>query len=308
MGNNGKEKAKQLIAMQNKISKLFEAQLSEWELAKTNYSALNQAKIRKIFFEGFHIAIQFNAERIQSTCANKPNQKEHNNSCFLCKENLPTEQKGISFENVFTILCNPYPVFSKHLTIASNKHIPQSIKGNLLTMLNLAKALPDFIIFYNGPKCGASAPMHLHFQAGPKHEFPLYNDFTAIKERHGIDSQSPMIKDGLRTFHVLEGTDSNELLEKFNGLTSNFVSEFDDISQEPNLNILLWFENNHWTICIFRRKEHRPTQFYEEGDKQILISPAAVEMAGLLISPRVTDFEKITKNDLLDIYKQVIEE
>ena len=294
--------------MHNKISELFENQLSEWDLARTNYNALNHVKVRKIFFEGFHTTIQFNTERIRSTCADKANQKEHNNSCFLCKENLPTEQKGISFENDFTILCNPYPVFSKHLTIASNKHIPQSIKWNLPTMLNLAKALPDFIVFYNGPECGASAPMHLHFQAGPKQEFPLYNDFIAIKERYGTNSQAFIIKDGLRVFHILEGTDSNVLSDTFNRLTLNIVPQSDDISQEPNLNILLWFENNHWIICIFRRKKHRPTQFYEEGDKQILISPAAVEMAGLLITPRIADFEKITKKDLFDIYGQVIEE
>ena len=286
------------------VSELFESQLQEWRLAKDNYEGLNHIKTKEIYFDGFSINVQFNPGRVRSTCAaDMQNQTKRPVSCFLCAENRPVEQKGILFEKDFTILCNPYPVFSRHLTIASNEHKPQSIAGNLPVMLRLAQALPSFIVFYNGPECGASAPMHLHFQAGIKHEFPIHNNFAALKNRFTYISktnfQSQMIKDGIRTFYVLEG-DNPEVLANL------FAREFCHEGKEPNLNILAWSENKHWTICIFKRKQHRPSQFYEEGDLQILVSPAAVEMAGLLITPRLTDFEKINKTNLCDIYKQVI--
>jgi len=220
----------------------------------------------------------------------------------LCAENRPVEQDGIPFED-FTILCNPYPVFSKHLTIAGNEHKPQSIIGNLPAMLRLARILPSFAVFYNGPECGASAPMHLHFQAGTKQEFPIYNDFATLKKRFACtpttDSRSLMIRDGVRTFYVLQGDNPENLAD-------SFTQEFCHAGKEPNLNVLVWYGNKQWTICVFERKQHRPAQFYEKGDAQLLISPAAVEMAGLFITPRLTDFEKISKADLCDIYNQVV--
>ena len=295
--------------MYQQILELFNDQLLNWKLARDNYDALSHAKTKKISFDGFDIQIQFNQERIRSTCAAKPSREKSHSSCFLCKENLPEEQKGIPFEKDFIILCNPYPVFPRHLTIANNKHIPQSIAGNVPVMLRLAKILPDFVVFYNGPECGASAPTHLHFQAGPKQEFPLYNDFSVLKNRFGTLSdasfshfksalQPLIIKDGLRIFCVLESDDPDELFAFFD-LQYNK-------GKEPNVNVLVWFENGHWTICVFERKKHRPLQYYVEGEKQLLISPGAVEMAGLFVTPRLVDFEKITKQDLCDICEQVI--
>jgi hypothetical protein len=146
--------------------------------------------------------------------------------------------------------------------------------------------------------------MHLHFQAGTKREFPIYNDFPSLKNRFarfsGTGSPFLIINDGVRTFYVLEGDNPEVLADTF---TQKFCNE----GKEPNLNILTWRENNRWTICIFKRKRHRPTQFYEERDAQLLVSPAAVEMAGLVVTPRLDDFEKITQADLVDIYTQVID-
>ena len=294
VGNHFDQREKPLEGLEGEISELFEDQLTNWKLAKDNYAALSHVQTRKISFDGFDIVIQFNPERVRSTCAGRPIPDKSHSSCFLCKENLPKEQKGIPFENDFTILCNPYPVFSKHLTIASNKHIPQTIVGNIPVMLRLSKLLPEFVVFYNGPECGASAPMHLHFQAVPKQEFPLYNDFALLAPTL---SAPQLIKDGLRVFRVLTSDNPEEL-------TALFDSQYNK-GKEPNVNILVWFENNRWTICIFERKQHRPSQFYAEGEEHLLVSPAAVEMAGLLITPRLADFEKISKDDLRNIYEQV---
>ncbi len=281
--------------MYQQILELFDDQLTNWQLARDNYAALSHVRTRKIDFDNFDIRIQFNPERVRSTCAGKHTPERSQHSCFLCKENLSKEQKGIPFEKDFTILCNPYPVFSKHLTIVNNRHIPQSIMGNLPVMLRLSKSLSEFIVFYNGPECGASAPMHLHFQAGPKQEFPLYTDWDRLS--HSKSESQLLIKDGVRIFRVLKGDDPEEL-------TALFDMQYDK-GTEPNVNVLVWFENNSWTICIFERKQHRPAQYYAEGEKRLLISPAAVEMAGLFVTPRLTDFEKISKEDLCDIYEQV---
>ena len=287
----------------------YKDRIRTWEIEarKQHRSHSNHASIamgdspqtKKIDFDGFSIHVQFNPERVKSTCAVNV---QNDDSCFLCAENRPVEQDGIPFED-FTILCNPYPVFSKHLTIAGNEHKPQSIIGNLPAMLRLARILPSFAVFYNGPECGASAPMHLHFQAGTKQEFPIYNDFATLKKRFACtpttDSRSLMIRDGVRTFYVLQGDNPENLAD-------SFTQEFCHAGKEPNLNVLVWYGNKQWTICVFERKQHRPAQFYEKGDAQLLISPAAVEMAGLFITPRLTDFEKISKADLCDIYNQVV--
>ncbi len=283
--------------MQNKILKLFEDQLILWPLAKENYKSLSRVKTREIAFDDFEVIIQFNPERVRSVAATPKMSEDLPKSCFLCKGNLPEEQQGIPFGEDFTILCNPFPVFSKHLTIASNKHIPQLIKNNFETLLQLAQNLPDFAVFYNGPQCGASAPEHLHFQAGLKTEIPLYNDFIFLKKNmKSIDNNLFKINDELRTFFVLESDDLMKLSDIF----------YQRYPREPLLNILVWYENDRWTCCVFERKQHRPKQYFAEGESQILVSPATVEMAGLIITPRLTDFEKITKADLIDIFGQVV--
>lgn len=289
------------MSIEQQITELFEDQLSGWTLARNNYEALKQVQTKQFSFDGFNMEVQFNPQRVRSTVA--PVEKtniQKQDTCFLCEENRPEEQKGIEFEQQFLILCNPYPVFPNHLTIASTIHTPQTIVRNIATMVSLAKELPGYIVFYNGPRCGASAPMHLHFQAGKKISFPLYRDFEFLKNKYGnkINENTTSIKDGVRTFHIMQGKDLRTI-EK------SFYLQFLPDKKEPDFNILTWFENEEWTICVFNRKKHRPFQFYSEGNEQLLISPASAEMAGILITPRQEDFEKITKADIEDIFRQV---
>ncbi|TVQ85312.1 MAG: DUF4922 domain-containing protein, partial [Bacteroidetes bacterium] len=159
--------------LQKKVYELLEQQTREWELAVRNYKGLE--KVEKHFFEfngGVKIGVQFNPERIYSSAAKVDDKSISERKCFLCLEHLPAEQKWVKYNHLYVILVNPFPIFPKHLTIPHRRHIDQRILEHFPELLNLARELDDFTIFYNGPRCGASAPDHFHFQAGNKGFMP----------------------------------------------------------------------------------------------------------------------------------------
>ncbi|MBP1666155.1 MAG: SpoIID/LytB domain protein, partial [Bacteroidetes bacterium] len=165
----------------DQINGFFKTQLSEWELAADNYRQLERIKTRHMTFPGFEILVQFNPERMASSSAKVDAKSIRSRPCFLCEKNRPPEQRGFRFESDFTLLVNPFPIFSRHLTIPSDQHTDQRIRYNFGKMLSLAEALPDYVIFYNGPECGASAPDHFHFQAGNIGFLPVEKDFSSGK-------------------------------------------------------------------------------------------------------------------------------
>ena len=175
-------------------------------------------------------------------------------------------------------------------------------------MLDLAAKLDDFIIFYNGPKCGASAPDHLHFQAGNKGFLPIEKDFAIGKCCQKVRRIESVIishwPDYQRGIISLKGNDKTDLIDSFNHIYNNLQMRLPD-EDEPMLNILASFEHGDWIIHIFPRTLHRPAQYFEKGEKQILLSPAAVDLGGMLITPREEDFIKISKEDVTDIFNQV---
>ena len=118
--------------------------------------------------------VQFNPGRYISTSAKVDEKSINDRKCFLCPANLPEEQKGILYEEEYLILGNPFPIFPEHFTIPNINHVPQQIKNNFPLMLKLTKDLSKhYVVLYNGPKCGASAPDHFHFQAGTKNFMPI---------------------------------------------------------------------------------------------------------------------------------------
>ena len=147
-----------------KIEKLFSDQLSSWELAKNNYTALSQVKVKELDVNGTHYKVQFNPARIVSSAAKVDTKSIQERKCFLCPANLPAVQRGLPFKENYQILVNPFPIFPKHLTVPALEHVDQRIKNRFGDMLDLATYAQDYVVFYNGPKCGASAPDHVHFQ------------------------------------------------------------------------------------------------------------------------------------------------
>jgi hypothetical protein len=228
--------------------------------------------------------------------------------CFLCSKNRPAIQVGVAFEKELTMLVNPFPIFTKHLTIPSEQHVDQRILPNFPAMLSLAEAMPDFVTFYNGPNCGASAPDHFHFQAGNKGFLPIETDFSKRKyprllsEKAGVEHWNWI--GYLRGIMTLKSINKEELILAFNRFYNKF-SDFQPDQPEPMLNILAYFYNDGWVIHIIPRKLHRPVQFFADGEKQILLSPGSVDLGGVIITPREEDFNKINASDISDIFNQV---
>ncbi len=291
------------------VSKLIVNQLLNWPFLSNNYHDLEKIKIKKLPYSDYFFNVQFNPARIKSSAAKVDKLSIENRVCFLCAKNRPKEQEAISFYDKFEILMNPYPIFPKHLTIASKDHIPQLIKHNFNWMLLLAKALPEFTIFYNGPRCGASAPDHFHFQAGTKNYMPIDTQIDSIKSNFGIKqtigaSSIWKINDLIRKFVLIESKNQSETEHIFMQLYDKLHS-FKPLTDEPDLNIHCSYAPTGWRVLIFPREKHRPWQFYAEDDSKIIFSPASVDLGGLLILPREQDFEKIDKILAWSMMKQV---
>ena len=287
---------------------LIAEQTWDWDLAAANYKGLEKVKSKTVNLpDGSSVVVQFNPERMRSSAAKVDAKSIQARPCFLCEKNRPAQQQGLPFGDDYTILINPFPIFPQHLTIPRD-HTDQLIASNFPAILDLAKALDDFTIFYNGPKCGASAPDHFHYQAGIKNFMPIEADY-----RSGKYTQSAGELDGVkietwnnynRGVISLISDDSRPLVDLFNKIHHLLgLSQPDEV--EPMLNILAYFENNQWILHLFPRVLHRPACYFAEGDAQLLISPASVDMGGVFITPRKEDFDKITGDDVAEILDQV---
>ncbi|MDX8340124.1 DUF4922 domain-containing protein [Draconibacterium sp. IB214405] len=295
-------------SISTEIKQLLTDQKNEWELAGKNFSGLENVQVREFQFDGFTVKVQFNPGRIVSSAAKVDKKSIEARPCFLCESNRPAEQRGVTFGD-YEVLVNPFPIFPEHYTIPAFAHTPQQIKGNFESMLDLAQAMEGFTLFYNGPKCGASAPDHFHFQAGNTGFMPLDTELETMTEKYAEqwfkdDVNYYVIKDGIRNFFVLESADSKALGNAFDGIYSMLDVSSDD--DEPMLNILTRYKDGGWRILVFPRALHRPSQYFAEGEENILISPASVDMGGVLITPREKDFLKISKTDIESIMRQVL--
>jgi len=298
------------------VSSLFHEQVSNWELARVNYEGLNTVRTKSFSFGDFAMNVQFNPARIVSSGAKMDAKTIAARKCFLCTENLPAEQKGVDAGN-YTILVNPFPIFPQHFTIPRKEHIDQQIKPYFAEMLELAEALDDYAVFYNGPRCGASAPDHMHFQAGTKDFLPVITDYKRMKPTHatiideGMNYQLYQLNDYCRTVYCIE----SDSIESAQSLFENLYTKWQvlpDLSLilskeegiEPMMNIVCSFEDGIWYTFLFPRKAFRPWQFTAEGDKQLMVSPATVELSGIFITPIESHFDRITKDDVISILEQ----
>jgi ATP adenylyltransferase/5',5'''-P-1,P-4-tetraphosphate phosphorylase II len=298
----------QTETLSSQIKNLLDSQIVDWELAKNNYKGLESVKVKDFSFDGFSIKIQFNPSRIISTSAKVDAKSIQERKCFLCKENLPKVQTGIDYKNEYIILVNPFPIFPEHFTIPKVDHKPQRIKENFEDILDLSKDLQDrYAVFYNGPKCGASAPDHMHFQAGIKNFMPVDYEFESIQKITLSNSDNLRIsytENYLRNFISLESPDKYQITKAFNKVYDS-IEQVEAKDDEPMMNVVASYQNDEWRIIVFPREKHRPSHYFEEGEKQILLSPASVDLGGVCITPREDDFNRITKRDIKDILTQV---
>jgi hypothetical protein len=291
------------------VEQLVNAQLKDWAFAAKNYSDLNKIQLKNLQFNGFHLIVQFNTARIISSSAKIDIDSIQKRPCFLCAQNRPINQKSIDFKETFWILVNPYPIFSQHLTIINKKHFPQLIKPYFADMMELARELPTFTIFYNGPKCGASAPDHFHFQAGTKGYMPLDYQIDKIIRQFGTIQKSGIcnvwkIDDGIRKFFHIESDDKQAVQDVFIEIYE-ILDSLNISDDEPGLNVLCTFTNNLWKVNVFPRGKHRPWQYSAPDDEKIIFSPASVDLGGLLVIPLEKDFMKINEKLAVDMLQQI---
>jgi hypothetical protein len=290
---------------------LIDQQKLHWPQLTEGYAALQSVQVREIICNNFTVTLQFNPKRIRSTGADLDAKTIRERRCFLCPEHLPDSQKGILYRDEFFLLCNPVPVFTRHMTFSSVHHIPQELEPSLDILLDLARDLhPDFTVFYNGPKSGASAPDHLHFQASPWRAIPIEHDAVDMRRRKRLYykdhvSGSVLMNYG-RTALVIESTEKKQLLKFLHAILGEWKNTFGS-SEEPKINVLCSYQEELWRVIILPRRKHRPDVFFAEGDARVLISPAAVDMGGFIVTPIEKDFMRVDAHLIENIFAEVTE-
>lgn len=285
-------------------------QQSSWPWLINGYAALQNVRVREIQCGTYPVFVQFNPQRIVSSGAKVDPESIGKRRCFLCLENLPEEQKGILYRDDLLVLGNPAPIVDRHLTIAHVKHIPQAIEGFIPLFLDLAQAMsPVFTIFYNGPKCGASAPDHMHFQACPTGVIPIEREAVnpaRRKQRKMLENVSILtIEDIGRQNIIIECDDALDVQTVFKRLIL-VMKEMSGSDDEPMINALCSYYGSLWRIIVFPRRKHRPDVFFKEGNEQVLISPAAVDIGGLVVTPIERDFDRVDAQMIQHIFDEVM--
>lgn len=293
-----------------KAAGLLRQQKETWGFLRTGYESLRSVRTRAFEFDGFHIKVQFNPGRMTSTSAKVDAASIKERKCFLCTENLPPDQRAIPSDGDYLVLCNPFPIFPEHFTIPSPRHIPQRIADSFGAFLNVTRDLGSrYTVFYNGPKCGASAPDHLHFQAGDRSFLPIDSEYAAVTAAATRLFESGSLRaygveNYLRRFISFESSDGDVLQRAFAAL-HEILREGGPEGEEPMLNILGFYTNNEWRIVVFLRVKHRPSFYFKEGDEKLLISPAAVELGGICTTPREEDWGKVTREHIVQLYQEI---
>jgi hypothetical protein len=258
--------------------------------------------------------LQFNPGRLTSTAAKLDPQSVAQRKCFLCPAQLPPEQRGLAFNPDWVVLCNPFPIFPEHFTIVHRDHLPQRITGSFGVMLDLAKSLASrYTVFYNGPRCGASAPDHLHFQAGDKGFMNIEAEYDRLKGTPIARSAKVQVyaPDSLRPFVSLESDDRDALDAAFTTAFRN-LANIAPASDEPMVNIVTSYDapaggnGGRWRTILFPRTKHRPSFYSAEGDARIMLSPATVELGGVCILPLEQDFRKLHERHLEQMLREVM--
>ena len=291
--------------------RLISEQLAEWPMAKGNFEALGGVRVKDLDVDGMHIKVQFNPARIVSSSAKVDAKSLKERKCFLCGANRPEVQRGIEWglDGKYIVLINPFPIFPRHLTIPDQSHTDQLILGRIEDMMDLAEELDDYTVFYNGPKCGASAPDHMHFQAGN-------SDFLTIAEALENAELKTLVQEDdyavlsmvdtlpLKVF-VIDASDHKAGAELFARLYK--AIPVPEGEKEPMMNLLCYATPAGVRLVVIPRKRHRPS-FYgmpEDGPDKMLLSPASVDMGGVFITPLEKDFNAVDADLIRKIFDEL---
>jgi hypothetical protein len=275
------------------IDLLFESQVEEWPELRHGVEGLTRARSRDFVVNGFPVVARHIPHRIGSTTARVDPDAIRKRACFLCAENLPEPEKGLVFDQKFVIACNPFPILNNHLSIVLREHVPQRIEGHLMTMLDLAVQLPGYVVLYNGPECGASAPDHMHFQACLFDEMPLVED---LKHASG-----GLIPDYPRSAFVLRDSNPVRLSRRFSELFVSLEAHHKN-RVEPMFNLVALHRDGDWVVVVFPRSKHRPEVFHTG---ELTWTPGAIDLCGVVVLPVESDLDKITASDIQEVFGEV---
>lgn len=302
-------------SLEARVAALIDQQCATWPLLHEGYEQFRRIDTRRAKVEESEVVIQHNPGRIRSTAASVDKASVEMRRCFLCPENLPQEEKGIAYGEDLVILCNPFPVLDRHLSIVHRRHVPQQIEGNVEALLTLARELgSSYFVLYNGPECGASAPDHLHFQACSRELLPieanLFEDEPVLVEDCGYCEETARNTFELftlggcgRSVAVFRGGNRDEVAHWVYEVIRELALQTD--RSEPLLNIICTYDPKLWTLYLFPRAKHRPDCFYAEGEQRLVVSPGAIDMAGVIVVPEREHFSKIESDQIAAIFSEV---
>jgi hypothetical protein len=289
--------------------RLMAEQKRTWPALRRAQAALRTTVDREIRCSGFLVRVQHNPGRIGSTLARVEEGATDGRPCFLCPHNLPPEQGGILYRGSWMILPNPMPVFPFHSTVVHVRHQPQSISGNMGAFHGMVSDFGDgWAVLYNGPKCGASAPDHLHFQVIPAGLLPVETEVwppgrlvpLRTERGNGLFRAAGLGRQAV----VLMGDDPEGTAETFQDFLGA-LKEALSLPDEPMMNIVGYRKEGRTVLVVFPRRKHRPDAFFRTGDDRILLSPAVVEMAGVLVTPSAIDFKKLDADKVEALFEEV---
>lgn len=315
---------------QEEINDFFDKQMQCWEEVAQRFEALKEdIQTKELPLGDYDLAVQYNPQRILSTAAKVDKQNLKKRPCFLCDHNRPKEQHALPIAGHYQVLVNPFPILPHHLTIPTRRHVPQNLSVLLGALNHLAWNMPNYLHFYNGARCGASAPDHAHLQAGERGVVPLERNWSYFENHlekvyplHGLDEAELeekgytaksvgiyLLKQYACPAFVLQGGQAGGEYFLFNKLLN--VLPIEEGQSEPDINILAWrqtdglTEEDHVVMVLFPRRKHRPDCYFETGKQQYLVSPGALDMGGLIITPREEDFLRMTPKLATNILKEV---
>lgn len=290
------------------VNKFLEDQLAVWPMAAGNFKALEGVKVKDLDVDGMKIKVQFNPARIVSSSAKVDAKSLKERKCFLCGANRPEVQTGIEWgpDGKYIILINPFPIFPRHLTIPDQSHVDQLVVDRIKDMMDLAAELDGYTVFYNGPKCGASAPDHMHFQAGN-------SDFLTIAEAIENAELKTLATDGEATLALVDSLPLNVFVIDATDHAAGerlFRRLYDAMpvpegEAEPMMNLLCYATPAGERLVVIPRKRHRPSFYGMDTDDQMLLSPASVDMGGVFITPLEKDFDRVDADLIRRIFDEL---
>ncbi|WP_428939037.1 DUF4922 domain-containing protein [Fontivita pretiosa] len=303
---------------------LLNEQKRSWKLLAENLKSLQAAQTRTYEFEASQVAdasasrapqaavrfvvrTQFNPGRLSSVSAKVDPASVGKRPCFLCADNRPDEQLELPCGDEFVLLCNPYPIFPEHFTIVHRQHRPQRISDSFAAMLRLSQKLGRrYQVFYNGPRCGASAPDHMHLQAADRGHMPIDAEYDRIKRPLLQCNGASMFVDAgyLRRFISIESENADSVQACFTA-TYDALRRLTGDEDEPMMNLIVSHERGTYRAVVFPRARHRPSFYFGDDESRLLLSPGTVDLGGLVITPRRQDFDRLTAAHLAEMFQQV---